>query len=52
MQLYGNDPGTSSSDLPEAMLDVEWAGATAPNAKILYVNSNNVIEGSLSQRYQ
>ena len=42
VMLYPPDPGNSSSDLPEAMLDVEWAGATAPNAKILYVNSNNV----------
>lgn len=47
VMLYGTDPGTSTSDLPEAMLDVEWAGATAPNAKILYVNSNDVIGGSL-----
>jgi Pro-kumamolisin, activation domain/Bacterial Ig-like domain (group 3) len=47
VMLYGTDPGTSQSDLPEAMLDVEWAGATAPNAKIIYVNSNNVISGSL-----
>ena len=47
VMLYGNDPGTSTGDLPEAMLDVEWAGATAPNAKILYVNSNNVISTSL-----
>ncbi len=47
VMLYGTDPGTSSSDLPEAMLDVEWAGATAPNAKILYVNSTDVIAGSL-----
>ncbi len=45
--LYGADPGTSTSDLPEAMLDVEWSGATAPNAKILYVNSNDVIGRSL-----
>ncbi len=45
--LSGNDPGTSSGDLAEAMLDVEWAGAAAPNAKIIYVNSTNVISGSL-----
>ena len=47
VMLYRPDPGTSTSDLPEAMLDVEWSGATAPNAKILYVNSNDVIDGSL-----
>jgi subtilase family serine protease len=39
---YGTNPGTSTSDLGEAMLDVEWAGAVAPNANIVYVNSNNV----------
>jgi subtilase family serine protease len=43
------DPGTSSADLLEAMLDVEWSGATAPGATILYVNSRNVIDGSLTQ---
>ena len=46
-KVYGSDPGTSSGDLAEAMLDVEWAGAAAPNAKILYVNSTNVISTSL-----
>ncbi len=47
VRLYGNNPGTSTSDLPEAMLDVEWAGATAPNANLVYVNSTNVLSGSL-----
>lgn len=32
-------PGVSSSDLPEADLDVEWAGAVAESATIVYVNS-------------
>ena len=32
-------PGVSTSDLPEADLDVEWAGAVAPDAAIVYVNS-------------
>ncbi len=40
--LTGRDPGTSSTDLPEADLDIEWAGAVARNATILYVNSTNV----------
>jgi subtilase family serine protease len=35
------DPGISSNDLPEADLDLEWSGATAPNASIIYVNSGN-----------
>lgn len=47
--VYGTDPGTSSSDLPEAQLDVEWSGAIAPGAKILYVNSTDVIGISLVQ---
>ena len=47
VKVYGADPGTSSSDLPEASLDVEWSGAMAPAATILFVNSTNVISGSL-----
>ena len=49
VKLYGADPGTSSTDLPEASLDVEWSGAMAPAATILFVNSTNVISGSLTQ---
>jgi subtilase family serine protease len=35
------DPGVqiNSGDLEEADLDIEWAGAVARNAKIIYVNS-------------
>jgi len=43
VKLYGTDPGTSSTDIDEAQLDVEWSGAVAPSASILYVNSTNVI---------
>ena len=49
IKLYGADPGTTTADLPEASLDVEWSGAVAPAATILYVNSTNVISGSLTQ---
>lgn len=35
------DPGTNSNDLIEADLDLEWSGGLAPNASVLYVNSNN-----------
>jgi uncharacterized protein (TIGR03437 family) len=37
-----SDPGISQDDLPEADLDVEWAGAVARKATILYVYSNDV----------
>jgi uncharacterized protein (TIGR03437 family) len=37
------DPGISSDDLPEADLDVEWAGAVARNATIIYVYSTDVM---------
>ena len=32
------DPGVSDSDQPEADLDLEWSGAVARNATILYFN--------------
>ena len=38
-----SDPGTSPSDLPEADLDLEWSGAVARNATIIYVYSDNVV---------
>jgi subtilase family serine protease len=36
------DPGMQDSDLQEADLDLEWAGAVAKNAALIYVNSGNV----------
>ena len=47
VRLIGADPGTSKGDIYEATLDVEWAGAVAPSAKVLYVNSTDVIGTSL-----
>ena len=41
-----SDPGILPNDVQEGSLDVEWSGATAPNAAILYVYSTNVF-GSL-----
>ena len=38
------DPGVSSSDLGEADLDVEWAGAVAPRATVLYVYASDVLD--------
>ena len=43
-----SDPGSVTSDLAEAMLDVEWAGAVAPNVGIIYVNSTDVLNNSLA----
>src|SRR5215831_14883852 len=41
------NPGVSSGDLAEADLDLEWSGAMAPNARIIYVNSGNGVFDSL-----
>jgi subtilase family serine protease len=38
------DPGLVKDDLGEADLDLEWAGAVAPNARLIYVNSTNVLD--------
>src|SRR4029077_9843958 len=38
------DPGTSSDDLGEADLDLEWAGAAAPQASLIYVYSQDVMD--------
>ncbi len=39
--VVGTDPGTPNlcGDITEADLDIEWSGATARNAQIIYVNS-------------
>ena len=39
--LGGADPGVVAGDLSEADLDIEWSGAVAPKAKIIFVTSNN-----------
>jgi uncharacterized protein (TIGR03437 family) len=40
--LVGQNPGFSQDDLPEADLDLEWSGAVARNAQIIYVYSDDV----------
>jgi uncharacterized protein (TIGR03437 family) len=40
--LYGPDPGTNSDNLSEADLDLEWSGAVARNATIVYVYSTSL----------
>jgi len=45
----GTDAGVSEDDIDEAHLDVEWSGAAAPGAEILYVySSNNIFADSLT----
>jgi subtilase family serine protease len=39
--VNGSATTISSGDLPEADLDLEWSGATARNAQIIYVNAND-----------
>jgi len=38
------DPGINLDDLTESDLDLEWAGAAAPNAQLLFVNSIDVFQ--------
>lgn len=42
--LAGADPGVSPDDQIEANLDLEWSGAVARNATIVYVYSPDVFE--------
>ena len=42
------DPGVVSVELDEASLDIEWSGAVARGATIVYVNSDDVISKSLA----
>jgi hypothetical protein len=48
LQLAGTDPGVSTADIDEAHLDVEWSGASAPGATILYVYGSDVLANSLT----
>ena len=41
---YG-DPGVLTSEADEANLDVEWSGATAPNASLIFVIENSANNG-------
>jgi uncharacterized protein (TIGR03437 family) len=38
------NPGTVAGDLGEADLDLEWSGATAPHATLIYVYSYDVMD--------
>lgn len=57
LKLYGPDPGPPTSngngpavgDLQESSLDVEWSGAAAPNASIIFAYGEDVFNNSLTQ---
>jgi subtilase family serine protease len=44
----GTDPGISAEDIDEAHLDVEWSGAAAPGATILFVYGYDAFGNSLT----
>jgi len=41
------DPGVTNGDIDEASLDVEWSGAVAKNATIIYVNGGPASSGGV-----
>ena len=43
--LNGPDPGILDGDETEALLDVEWAGATAPGASVIFVATESTLTG-------
>jgi subtilase family serine protease len=49
LQLAGTqDPGISQGDIDEAHIDIEWSGAAASGATILYVYGADVFSNSLT----
>ncbi len=46
INIPGAQSGVSTADIAEASLDVEWSGAVARNAKIIYVNAGNGSQGA------
>ncbi|MBZ5645968.1 MAG: S53 family peptidase [Acidobacteriia bacterium] len=46
-QIPGANTGISTSDIGEADLDVEWAGAVARNATVIYVNAGTAANMSV-----
>jgi uncharacterized protein (TIGR03437 family) len=41
--LFGSSPGIVSGDIDESNLDLEWAGAVARNATLIFVYAKNVL---------
>jgi hypothetical protein len=48
LQLAGQDPGISQPDIDEAHIDLEWSGAAAPGASIVYVYGVDAFANSLT----
>jgi subtilase family serine protease len=57
IQLAGRDPGSpgagiqfpTAGDLSESMLDLEWAGAAAPGANIIFITGQDVFLNAQTQ---
>ena len=47
VMLYGSDPGTVAGDETEADLDIEWSGAVARGATIVFVNSQDALTSAI-----
>ncbi len=45
--LVGTNPGTVSEAQLEAVIDIEWSGAVAPNASIVYAYAQNLKNAEL-----
>jgi subtilase family serine protease len=43
----GTTPGTNKGDLLESDLDLEWSGAVARNANVIFVTSNDVFSSAV-----
>jgi subtilase family serine protease len=43
-----SNPGVISGDVDESQLDVEWAGAVAPSATVLFIYGQDVFNNSLA----
>jgi hypothetical protein len=46
------DPGVTSADIEEASLDVEWSGAVAKNATVIFVNGGAGSSGGVFSAFQ
>jgi len=44
-----NCPSPNQADLDESSIDLEWSGAMAPGANILFVNAANVLPGGVGE---